>query len=129
LEAFQVEQKLSNWLQIRQNINTHIIIYIHICMDKCICINTHLFIYIYTSRYKDWKPFRLNRRYPTNYGYVKMTNWYAYHMLDLKVIHINIYMCLYTYIYIYIYIHLKSYYIRCTCIYSHKNFQMYIHKN
>eukprot|EP00596_Hydrurales_sp_CCMP1899_P002306 CAMPEP_0119038334 /NCGR_PEP_ID=MMETSP1177-20130426/7190_1 /TAXON_ID=2985 /ORGANISM="Ochromonas sp, Strain CCMP1899" /LENGTH=280 /DNA_ID=CAMNT_0007000781 /DNA_START=699 /DNA_END=1538 /DNA_ORIENTATION=- len=36
--------------------------------------------------YKDWKPFKLNRRYPTNYGYVKMTNWYAYHMLDLKII-------------------------------------------
>lgn len=33
-----------------------------------------------------WRPFRLNRRYPTNYAYVKMTNWYAYHMLNLRVL-------------------------------------------
>ena len=33
-----------------------------------------------------WRPFRLNRRYPTNYGYVKMTNWYSYHMLNLKIL-------------------------------------------
>lgn len=38
----------------------------------------HLFIH--------WRPRRLNRRYPTNYGYVKMTNWYAYHMLNLQIL-------------------------------------------
>jgi hypothetical protein len=36
--------------------------------------------------FKNWKPFRLNRRYPTNYGYVKMTNWYAYYMLKLTLL-------------------------------------------
>lgn len=36
--------------------------------------------------FKNWKPNRLNRRYPTNYGYVKMTNWYSYHMLNLRVL-------------------------------------------
>jgi hypothetical protein len=36
--------------------------------------------------YVHWRPRRLNRRYPTNYGYVKMTNWYAYHMLNLQLI-------------------------------------------
>jgi hypothetical protein len=29
---------------------------------------------------------RLNKRYPTNYGYVKMTNWYAYYMLQLQLL-------------------------------------------
>lgn len=33
-----------------------------------------------------WRPRRLNRRYPTNYGYVKMTNWYAYHMQNLQIL-------------------------------------------
>lgn len=36
--------------------------------------------------FDNWKPSRLNRRYPTNYGYVKMTNWYAYHMLNLQLL-------------------------------------------
>lgn len=36
--------------------------------------------------FKSWKPWRLNRRYPTNYGYVKMTNWYAYYMLKLQLL-------------------------------------------
>ena len=36
--------------------------------------------------FKSWKPFRLNRRYPTNYGYTKMTNWYAYYMLRLQLL-------------------------------------------
>jgi len=34
----------------------------------------------------NWRPNRLNRRFPTNYGYVKMTNWYAYHMLNLQIL-------------------------------------------
>ena len=38
------------------------------------------------SLYVHWRPNRLNRRYPTNYGYVKMTNWYAYHMLNLQIL-------------------------------------------
>lgn len=33
-----------------------------------------------------WRPFRLNKRYPTNYAYTKYTNWYAHHMLNLKVL-------------------------------------------
>lgn len=36
--------------------------------------------------FRSWKPFRLNKRYPTNYGYVKMTNWYSYFMLRLKLL-------------------------------------------
>jgi hypothetical protein len=36
--------------------------------------------------FKDWKPNRLNRRYPTNYGYVKLTNWYSYYMLNLQLL-------------------------------------------
>jgi hypothetical protein len=36
--------------------------------------------------FKNWKPFRLNRRYPTNYGYTKMTNWYSYYMLRLQLL-------------------------------------------
>lgn len=36
--------------------------------------------------FKTWKPWRLNRRYPTNYGYVKMTNWYSYYMLKLQLL-------------------------------------------
>ena len=36
--------------------------------------------------FKTWKPNRLNRRYPTNYAYVKMTNWYSYHMLQLRIL-------------------------------------------
>eukprot|EP01039_Chlorochromonas_danica_P010022 gene10022-11083_t len=36
--------------------------------------------------FKSWKPWRLNRRYPTNYGYVKMTNWYSYYMLKLQLL-------------------------------------------
>jgi hypothetical protein len=36
--------------------------------------------------YVHWRPNRMNRRFPTNYGYVKMTNWYAYHMLNLQVL-------------------------------------------
>jgi hypothetical protein len=36
--------------------------------------------------YIHWRPNRLNRRYPTNYGYVKMTNWYAYYMLNLQLL-------------------------------------------
>jgi hypothetical protein len=37
---------------------------------------------------KQYKPFKLNRRYPTTYNYVKFTNWYSYamfatiHLLD-----------------------------------------------
>jgi hypothetical protein len=36
--------------------------------------------------FKTWKPWRLPGRFPTNYAYVKMTNWYSYHMLNLQVI-------------------------------------------
>jgi len=36
--------------------------------------------------FKTWKPFRLNRRYPTNYAYVKMTNWYSHYMLQLRIL-------------------------------------------
>ena len=36
--------------------------------------------------FKEWKPEKLNPRYPTNYAYVKMTNWYSYHMLNLKLL-------------------------------------------
>ena len=27
------------------------------------------------SLYVHWRPHKLNKRFPTNYGYVKMTNW------------------------------------------------------
>lgn len=37
----------------------------------------HLFIH--------WRPWRMGR-FKTNYGYVKMTNWYAYHLLNLKLL-------------------------------------------
>eukprot|EP01040_Poterioochromonas_malhamensis_P008428 gene8428-9117_t len=36
--------------------------------------------------FRNWKPFRLNRRYPTNYGYTKLTNWYAYYQMNLKLL-------------------------------------------
>lgn len=36
--------------------------------------------------FKTWKPWRLPGRFPTNYAYVKMTNWYSYHMLNLQLI-------------------------------------------
>jgi uncharacterized protein YchJ len=36
--------------------------------------------------FKTWKPWRLPGRFPTNYAYVKMTNWYSYHMLNLKIL-------------------------------------------
>jgi len=36
--------------------------------------------------FKEWKPWRLPGRFPTNYAYVKMTNWYSYHMLNLKIL-------------------------------------------
>jgi len=36
--------------------------------------------------FSTWKPWRLPGRYPTNYAYVKMTNWYSYHMLHLRVL-------------------------------------------
>lgn len=32
-----------------------------------------------------WRPSRLGR-FKTNYGYVKMTNWYSYHMLNLQIL-------------------------------------------
>lgn len=32
-----------------------------------------------------WRPARMGR-FKTNYGYVKMTNWYSYHMLNLKLL-------------------------------------------
>lgn len=36
--------------------------------------------------FSTWKPWRLPGRYPTNYAYVKMTNWYSYHMLHLRIL-------------------------------------------
>jgi len=36
--------------------------------------------------FKTWKPWRLPGRFPTNYAYVKMTNWYSYHMLNLRIL-------------------------------------------
>lgn len=36
--------------------------------------------------FSTWKPWRLPGRYPTNYAYVKMTNWYSHHMLHLRVL-------------------------------------------
>jgi hypothetical protein len=38
------------------------------------------------SLFKTWKPRGLPGRFKTNYGYVKMTNWYAYHQLNLKLL-------------------------------------------
>ena len=35
--------------------------------------------------YVHWRPWRMGR-FKTNYGYVKMTNWYAYHMLNLRLL-------------------------------------------
>ena len=32
-----------------------------------------------------WRPSRIGR-FKTNYGYVKMTNWYSYHMLNLRIL-------------------------------------------
>lgn len=32
-----------------------------------------------------WRPRRMGR-FKTNYGYVKMTNWYSYHMLNLQIL-------------------------------------------
>lgn len=32
-----------------------------------------------------WRPGRMGR-FKTNYGYVKMTNWYSYHMLNLRLL-------------------------------------------
>lgn len=32
-----------------------------------------------------WRPSRIGR-FKTNYGYVKMTNWYSYHLLGLRVL-------------------------------------------
>lgn len=37
--------------------------------------------YLYTH----WRPARMGK-FKTNYGYVKLTNWYAYHMLNLKML-------------------------------------------
>ena len=36
--------------------------------------------------FKTWKPWRLPGRFPTNYAYVKYTNWYSYHMLNLQLL-------------------------------------------
>ena len=33
-----------------------------------------------------WRPSRLPKRFNTNYGYTKMTNWYAYHLLNLRLL-------------------------------------------
>ena len=33
-----------------------------------------------------WRPKGLSSRFTTNYAYVKMTNWYAYHLLELKLL-------------------------------------------
>ena len=33
-----------------------------------------------------WRPFRLPKRFNTNYAYTKLTNWYAYHLLTLNII-------------------------------------------
>jgi hypothetical protein len=33
-----------------------------------------------------WRPTRLPKRFATNYGYTKMTNWYAFHMLNLRLL-------------------------------------------
>ena len=32
-----------------------------------------------------WRPARIGR-FKTNYGYVKMTNWYSYHLLNLQIL-------------------------------------------
>jgi hypothetical protein len=36
--------------------------------------------------FKTWRPRGLPGRFKTNYGYVKMTNWYAYHQLNLRLL-------------------------------------------
>jgi hypothetical protein len=36
--------------------------------------------------YIHWRPRGLPPRFSTNYGYTKMTNWYAYHMLNLRIL-------------------------------------------
>ena len=36
--------------------------------------------------YIHWRPKGLPPRFNTNYGYTKMTNWYAYHMLNLRLL-------------------------------------------
>lgn len=36
--------------------------------------------------YSDWRPGRLRRAFQTNYGYVKLTNWYSYHMMKLSIL-------------------------------------------
>lgn len=36
--------------------------------------------------YIHWRPKGLPPRFNTNYGYTKMTNWYAYHMLNLQIL-------------------------------------------
>lgn len=36
--------------------------------------------------YIHYRPYRLPRGFKTNYGYVKMTNWYSYHMLGLQIL-------------------------------------------
>ena len=33
-----------------------------------------------------WRPFRLPKRFNTNYAYTKLTNWYSYHMLNLQLL-------------------------------------------
>ena len=33
-----------------------------------------------------WRPAGLPKRFSTNYGYTKMTNWYSYHLLNLQLL-------------------------------------------
>ena len=33
-----------------------------------------------------WRPFRLPKRFNTNYAYTKLTNWYSHHMLSLRLL-------------------------------------------
>eukprot|EP00605_Chrysophyceae_sp_TOSAG23-4_P001073 GSChrysophyteH1.ASY1.ANO1.1178.1 assembled CDS len=33
-----------------------------------------------------WRPFRLPKRFNTNYAYAKLTNWYSYHFLNLRLL-------------------------------------------
>ena len=33
-----------------------------------------------------WRPFRLPKRFNTNYAYTKLTNWYSHHMMSLRLL-------------------------------------------
>lgn len=36
--------------------------------------------------YENWRPSRLRPAFKTNYGYTKLTNWYSYHLIKLKLL-------------------------------------------